>query len=160
MQPAAEVNECEEIKQQNLCIRKEAAYFISKLLFLTYCLLCRCIPPAALPLFLHTYSPVSSHWGSSSSDTSKHAHEMLSPSPSPSEVNYQPIWLSCCLQHALAFRTGIVSCTRCVGEWSLPIWDNFLLSSCGLQSRQAVTHRTSNESVVKFHWFYWNNLYA
>lgn len=69
MQPAAEVNECEGRKQQNLCIRNEAAYFISKLLFLTYYLLCRFIPPAALPLFLHIYPAVSSHWGSSSSNT-------------------------------------------------------------------------------------------
>lgn len=154
MQPAAEVNECEERKQQNLCVRKEAAYFISKLLFLTYYLLCRFIPPAALPLSL----PVSSHWGSSSSDRPKLAHEMLLLSPSPSEVKYQPIWSSCSLQHASIFSTGIVSYTRCVGEQSLPIWDNFILSSCGHQSRQAVTHGTRNEA--KFHWFYWNNLYA
>lgn len=56
MQAAAEVNECEERKQQNLCVRKEAAYLISKLLFLTYYLLCRFTTPAALPLFLHTYA--------------------------------------------------------------------------------------------------------
>lgn len=86
MQPAAEVNECEERKQQNLCVRKEAAYFTSKVLFLTYYLLRRFIPPAALPLFLHTYPPVSAHWGSSSSNRPKQVHEMLPLSPSPSEV--------------------------------------------------------------------------
>lgn len=86
MQPAAEVNECEERKQQNLCVRKEAAYFISKVLFLTYYLLSRFIPPAALPLFLHTYPPVSAHRGSSSSNRPKQVHEMLPLSPSPSEV--------------------------------------------------------------------------
>lgn len=154
MQPAAEVNECEERKQQNSCARKEAAYFISKVLFLTYYLLRRFIPPAALPLFLHTYPRVSAHWGSSSSNRPK----QVPLSPSPSEVTTS---LCGCpaVCNILGFSEQELFPIQAVQGMVSTYSRQLNPSSCGHQSRQAVTHRTNNV-VVKFCWFYWNNLYA